>query len=151
METESENLTATEVKIMEVKAALCAYKEATFRLDRLLDARAKVVARAEYKGMSFEPIAKSRKSNQDKIASAVASIAELDQKIKEAAKELLPCYSQVSALIDNDRIPTSQQLILVYRYRNCLSWDAIAQKTGQDKRHCTRLHGYAIAILAGID
>lgn len=69
----------------------------------------------------------------------------------EALNDLEPCFYQVNSLIDDERIPTKQKIIWVYRYRNFMSWDKISKKLELDKRHCIRLHGYAIAILAGID
>ena len=124
---ETENLTPEKEAVAEIKAALAVYKTAVFRLDRLLDAREKAAARAKYRGMSFEPITKSRKSNRDKIADSLAAIEEIDKKIKEVVFSLEPCWKQVNDLIDNDRLTCKQKIILIYRYKCGLNWDQISK------------------------
>ena len=42
----------------------------------------------------------------------------------------------------------TQQEIIVFRYVDCMGWDAIARKVHMDKRSCYRLHADALKKLA---
>jgi len=58
---------------------------------------------------------------------------------------------QARALIDNDRLSPAMQLLLVHKYINGYTFKRISEKTDYNVDHLRRLHGRALAILAGID
>ena len=137
--------------VAEVKAALSVYIDASRRLDKLLNNREKNYARIQCKTPRYGAYSGKGNSAPDWIAEGLAAIDVMDQEIREIVSTLPELFFQARALIDNDRLSPAMQLLLVHKYINGYTFKRISEKTDYNVDHLRRLHGRALAILAGID
>ena len=74
---------------------------------------------------------------------AVARLVEMENEIGAEIMALCRIKREVNAAIDAVE-DARYRRVLELRYRNYLSWPAIAEDMGYDIRHVTRLHGEAL-------
>ena len=77
---------------------------------------------------------------------AVARLVEMDNEIGAEIMELCRIKREVNAAIDAVEDMRFRR-VLELRYRNYLSWPAIAEELGYDVRWVFRLHGQALACV----
>lgn len=127
---------------MEAKEYLLQYKDAQREVDRLINERARWIARATkvtptYTGMPHED------SGEDRMQDAVERLSEVEKELNEKIDKLVDLRREVEATIHtigDERLET----VLKYRYINDMSFEQIAVKMNYCYDYVLHMHGWAL-------
>lgn len=127
---------------MEAKEYLLQYKDAQREVDRLINERARWIARATkvtptYTGMPHGG------SGEDRMQDAVERLSEVEEALNEKIDKLVDLRREVEAVVSTIGDPRLET-ILRYRYIDCMSFEKIAVIMDYSYDHVVRLHGWAL-------
>lgn len=86
---------------------------------------------------------KVQTSPSDPVSAAMEKLYELMGKRKKVQTKMIKAVAEAADLIDL-ATDTKGRLALHYRYIDCMSWRATAERMGYAERHVYRLHDDAI-------
>lgn len=86
---------------------------------------------------------KVQTSPGDPVSKAMEKLYELMGKRKKVQTKMTKAVAEAADLIDLV-CDTKGRLVLHYRYINCMTWRAIAERMGYAERHIYRLHDDSI-------
>ena len=127
---------------MAKKEYLLQYKNAQREVDRLINERAKWIARATkvtptYTGMPHGG------NNEDRMQSAVERIAKVEEELNTKIVRLVDLRREIETTIQtvgDERLET----VLKYRYIDDMTFKQIARKMSYDYYYVCHLHGEAL-------
>ena len=127
---------------MTKKEYLLQYKDAQREVDRLINERARWIARATkvtptYTGMPHGG------SGEDRMQDAVERLSEVEKELDKKIDRLVDLRQEVEAAIHtvgNSRLET----VLKYRYINDMTFEQIAVKMNYCYKQICRMHGDAL-------
>ena len=127
---------------MEAKEYLLQYKDAQREVDRLINERARWIARATkvtptYTGMPHGD------SGEDRMQDAVERLSEVEKELNEKIDKLVDLRREVEATIHtigDERLET----VLRYRYIDCMTFEQMAVKMNYCYKQICRMHGDAL-------
>ena len=127
---------------MEAKEYLLQYKDAQREVDRLINERARWIARATkvtptYTGMPHGD------SGEDRMQDAVERLSEVEKELNEKIDKLVDLRREVEAVVSTIGDPLLET-VLRYRYIDCMSFEKIAVIMDYSYDHVIRLHGWAL-------
>ena len=127
---------------MTKKEYLLQYKDAQREVDRLINERARWIARATkvtptYTGMPHGG------SGEDRMQDAVERLSEVEKELNEKIDKLVDLRREVDMAISTIG-DTRLETVLRYRYIDCMTFEQIAVKMSYCYEHICRLHGLAL-------
>lgn len=127
---------------MEAKEYLLQYKDAQREVDRLINERARWIARATkvtptYTGMPHGD------SGEDRMQDAVERLSEVEDELNDKIDRLVDLRREVDAAISTIG-DTRLETVLRYRYIDCMTFEQMADKMHYCREHVCRLHGAAL-------
>ena len=127
---------------MTKKEYLLQYKDAQREVDRLINERARWIARATkvtptYTGMPHGD------SGEDRMQDAVERLSEVEKELNEKIDELVDLRRKVDVAISTIG-DTRLETVLRYRYIDCMTFEKIAVEMNYCYKQICRMHGDAL-------
>lgn len=127
---------------MTKKEYLLQYKDAQREVDRLINERARWIARATkvtptYTGMPHGG------SGEDRMQDAVERLSEVEDELNDKIDRLVDLRREVDAAISTIG-DTRLETVLRYRYIDDMTFEQMALKMNYCREHVCRLHGAAL-------
>lgn len=127
---------------MTKKEYLLQYKDAQREVDRLINERARWIARATkvtptYTGMPHGG------SGEDRMQDAVERLSEVEKELNEKIDKLVDLRREVDAAISTIG-DTRLETVLRYRYIDCMTFEKIAVEMNYCYKQICRMHGDAL-------
>ena len=127
---------------MEAKEYLLQYKDAQREVDRLINERARWIARATkvtptYTGMPHGG------SGEDRMQDAVERLSEVEDELNDKIDRLVDLRREVDTAISTIG-DTRLETVLRYRYIDCMTFEQMAVKMNYCYKQICRMHGDAL-------
>ncbi len=133
--------------LLKVKEALSVFVKASRRIDKLLDIRAELYARAVYKSPSMERIGTYNAHIPDKFVEGLAKVDKIEREIDNTASTYSEKHDYVINLINKLDPEYNMMIVLQWRYINGKPWEYIADKLGLTVSYVHRLHRQGLEAL----